>query len=151
MGTVQLISFADIFKAPNAKELFAEYAAECSIPAVGPVNPQIELYRRMEQSGLSKTFGVFHEEQLIGFATLLRSPLPHYGVWAGTVESLFVMKDHRKGGAGRELIRFVKQYAKDAGCRVIFFSAKTGSQLEKLLYLMREYEPTNTIFMGSLD
>jgi GNAT superfamily N-acetyltransferase len=147
---IRPISFIDVFEDPNAQQLIAEYAAECSIPEIGEVNPAMELYRRMEQMGLT-TFGVFDESNLIGFATCLIHPLPHYGgKKVATVESLFIASGHRKGGLGRALIMTLKEHAKRAGCKMLFFSAPAGSRLERMLPLMG-FRHTNTVFGKSLD
>jgi hypothetical protein len=47
-------------------------------------------------------------------------------------------------------MKAAESFAKDRGCVVIGYSAKTGSQFERLLSLLDSYERTNSIFMRQL-
>jgi GNAT superfamily N-acetyltransferase len=133
--TIQLVSFADIL---SATDLLAEYAAECSIAEIGPVDPQAALYQTMETLGM------------VGFASLLMTILPHYGRKVATLESLFVGKDARSSGLGRELMAAVEQHARQNGCVAILYSAPAGGQLERVLMLRKGYHRTNSVFCRSL-
>lgn len=134
----------------DEKSLLVEYAAECSIPELGPFNPQPAIYEAMDKSGMMECFAAFHVEQIVGFAVLLTTILPHYGRKAGTVESLFVSVASRPLGTGLQLLAAVEEYARDAGCIVIFYIAPTGSQLERLLMARKAYRRTNGVFMRVL-
>lgn len=134
-----------------SKALISEYAKECSIAAIGEINPQAEAYTAMDQNGLLRAFMVKGDDSLpIGFAIVLTPVLPHYGVRVATLESLFVTKDKRNGGAGRELMATVEQYAKEADCVGILYSSPAGSQFEKLLDASKEYQRTNAVFYRRL-
>jgi GNAT superfamily N-acetyltransferase len=147
---IRQVSYAEILSTPNAQDLLEQYAQECSIPEIGRANPQAEMYRQMEATGMFQAFGLFYAEQLRGFASLLCYTLPHYGRKIANVESLFITQKHRKNGAGNLLMNAVEQYAKDNGCEVILYNARAGSQLEKLLSLLRPYQRTNSVFLRSL-
>jgi GNAT superfamily N-acetyltransferase len=134
----------------DAKELLSEYAKECSIPEIGEANPQRDLYERMEATGLMHTFGAFHMEQLIGFASVLLYVLPHYGRKVATMESLFVTRPKRTLGAGRKLMRVVEDFARREGCEVLMYSARAGTRLERLLLLLTTYKRTNSVFLRRL-
>jgi GNAT superfamily N-acetyltransferase len=129
--------------------LLAEYAAECSIPALGETNPQWEMYEMLQASGKLRVFGAYHIG-LIGFATVLLSELPHYGVRAGIVESLFVGSAYRKTGAGRLLMMAVEEAARYAGCKGVLYSAPVGGKLEKVLDADTSVSRTNTVFFKAL-
>jgi GNAT superfamily N-acetyltransferase len=144
---IRAVSYAEILAHPD---LIAEYAAECSIPEIGQVNPQAEMYAAMEHSGMMQAFGAFHAEQLVGFATILKYVIPHYNCKAATVESLFVAKEFRGTSAGISLMKAIEKHAKESDCQVISYSAPTGSQLEKLLTRLRLYKRTNSIFLRKL-
>jgi GNAT superfamily N-acetyltransferase len=133
----------------DSTELIAEYAAECSIPAIGEINPHRELYDLMEKSGMMRCFMAYDGEK-IGFAILLMPVLPHYSKRVANLESLFIAKAHRKGKAGRELMRAVEAAAKEAGCAGILYSAPTGGKLERLLDASKPYQRTNAVFYRSL-
>lgn len=149
MYSIRNISIAEIFRAPNAADLFSEYADECSIPLIGKINPQPEIYAAMERNGMLQCFGAYDGERLIGFATILLPILPHYGKKVATVESLFIEQDGRKGGIGRKLLYSVENFAKNSGCVAILYSAPAGGKLERLLS-MKRYARTNTVFCRSL-
>lgn len=134
----------------DSTELIAEYAAECSIPAIGEINPHRELYALMEKSGLMQCF-MARDEQNIGFAIVLMPVLPHYGKRVATLESLFIAKDSRRSGAGRELMRTLEASAKEAGCAGVLYSAPAGGQLERLLEASKPYQRTNAIFFRRFD
>lgn len=147
---IRPVRFSAILDAENASELLSEYAKECSIPEIGAINPQRDLYERMEATGLMRTFGAYHMEQLIGFASVLIYVLPHYGRKVATMESLFVERRRRTLGAGRKLMRTVEEFAKGEGCEVLMYSARARTRLEKLLSLLTPYKRTNSIFLRKL-
>jgi GNAT superfamily N-acetyltransferase len=128
-------------------EMLAEYAAESSIEALGSPNPQWEMYERMESGGFMQALGVNVDGELAGFAFVLTTILPHYGVKASTMESLFVRKEKRRKGAGTALMAAVEDYARQQGSKVVFYSAN-GGRLEVLLG--KRLTQTNSIFCKPL-
>lgn len=133
------------------KELIAEYAAECSLPIIGEINPQADIYAALENSGVMRSFAAFDNARMGGFATVLTPILPHYGLRVATIESLFVEKNSRSGGPGRELMHTAEGYSKQAGCVGILYSAPVGSQLERLLDASKPYQRTNSVFFRRFD
>jgi GNAT superfamily N-acetyltransferase len=111
MITVVAICCADV---REQTELLAEYVAECSMPALGQVQPQWEMYERMQAAGMLRMFGVLVDGLMVGFASVLVSVLPHYGVKAPTVESLFVAAEHRGSGAPARLMTAVEGHARES-------------------------------------
>ena len=150
MISIRPVSFADILRAPNAAELLAEYGAECSIPEIGPINPQADIYENLETAGVMQCFGVFHNFDLIGFANVLINVFPHYGRKVATIESLFVAREHRKSEAGIMLMDIIDKHAQDAGCVGILYSAPFGGRLERMLTLRSRFRRTNSVFYRSL-
>lgn len=144
------VSFEKVLAAPNAAALLEEYAAECALPELGPIAPQPELYRKMEDTGAFQCFAVYDEGMLAGFATALSYVVPHYGRRIATVESLFLAKAHRLGRTGNSLMLALENWAAARGCAAILYSAPAGSQLEKLLRLTKGYRHSNTVFLRSL-
>jgi GNAT superfamily N-acetyltransferase len=147
MADIQLIRYADIL---SATDLLAEYAAECSIPEIGEVCPQPAIYEALERAGVVQVFGGYADGQLVGFASLLLTVLPHYGRKTATVESLFVAQVYRTSGIGAALMEAMESAARDAGCAAILYSAPAGGKLERLLDLRRAYRRTNAVFCRSL-
>lgn len=143
MISIERCPVADVIA---SKELIAEYAAECSIPAIGEINPQPDVYAAIEKSGMSQSFMALEDDCKIGFAIVLTPVLPHYGKKVATLESLFIAKDKRHGAAGLKLMSAVEQYAEQSGCVGILYSSPVGGQLERLLEARREYLRTNAVF-----
>lgn len=114
--TVHGIPYSDVREQP---ELLAEYAAESAIAALGKPDPQWETYAAMEAVGCLQVFAVYVDGRMVGFVSVLAAVLPHYGVKAATVESLFVGKAWRWTRAGATLMRIVERYAAAEGCKAI--------------------------------
>lgn len=145
MITVAAIPYTDIRDQPA---LLAEYAAECGIAAVGKPDPQWEIYEQIQAAGRIQGFGVYVGDSMVGFAGVLMTVLPHYGVKAATVESLFVASAYRRSGAGTQLLAHIEREAERAGCKAILYSAPAGGQLEALLG--KRYARTNSVFCKPL-
>jgi GNAT superfamily N-acetyltransferase len=148
---VRSISYADILQAPNAQELINSYAMECSIPEIGHPSPQSDVYALLETSNVLRSFGVYKGEELIGFAAVLVSILPHYGQKVATLESIFVTPEHRAGHAGRCLMLAVEQCAQEQGCEAILYSAPTDSRFDHFLGNLDEYRHTNNVYCRRLN
>lgn len=152
MSDIRAIRYADVLSAPNAPELIAAYAAECSLPQLGPACPQAAIYEAMEASGRMQCFGAYErrghpadEPELVGFAVVLTSVLPHYGQVVATVESLYCTPS----GNGIGLMLRVEKFAAAAGCVAILYSAPFAGRLEHLLQT-RRLARTNTVFCKRL-
>lgn len=146
---IRLISYNDVRHVP---ELLAEYAAECSNPALGRFNPQWSMYAHLEESGVLTAFGAYSGDELVGFASVLVSILPHFGNKAATCESLFVRKSERAVGLGTELLSAVRAHSTHVEhCSHIFYIAPIGSQLEALLERDKRTHRTNSVFCETLS
>lgn len=139
------ISYADVAASP---ELLLEYAAECSLPGIGPICPMWEMYAALEASGCYQVFGTHEDGNLIGFACVLTTMNPHYSRMVATVESLFVRRDYRNGTLAARLMRAMEVHAEARGCVAILYSALAGSVLEKLLE--KRIERSNAVFSKAL-
>lgn len=125
-------------------ELLAEYAKECSIPGIGSFNPQWETYELLQDSGKMQMFAAYVDDKMVGFTAILCDVLPHYGVMAATVESLFVSEKHRGTGAGIRLMQIVERFAEFSDCKVVLYSAPAGGKLEAVLG--GHYHRTNSVW-----
>lgn len=144
---IRAVGIADIIA---AGELLKEYAEECSLPEVGEINPQQEMYATMQALGVNKFFAAYEGLNLIGFASVLTAVLPHYSRKVATIESIFVAKEHRSTDAGRALMHTVEHHAKEQGCGAILYSAPAGGKLERLLTVKGGYRHSNTVFVKAL-
>lgn len=143
--SVRQVSYSKVLA---ALDLIEEYGAECSIPAIGEIKPQGHIYAALEASGVLRCFGVFQDDEMVGFAFVLTPILPHYGKKVATIESLFISKG--KSG-GMDLMWSVEEYAKECGCVGILYSAPVGGRLERLLAASKPYQRTNAVFYRRFD
>ena len=140
---IRLVRCAEWLLSEEAKPLIADYAKECSIPAVGPINPQPETYAAMEDAGLMQSFAAYEGARLAGFANLLTPIMPHYGVQVATVETLYIAEWSSLGG---DLMRALVDYGKQSGCVGLLATARTGGRFERYLEASKSYERTNAVF-----
>ena len=140
--SIRRVSYSEILSAPNAQRLIAEYAAECSIP---DAEPQVAMYAAMEQAGALACFGAYADEELVGFISIVTSPMPHNGKRVATVESFFVRSLLRGCGAGNFLLDAAEEYATESGCLGILNTARIGSRLDNVLRRRAGYEATHTV------
>ncbi|QQV54340.1 GNAT family N-acetyltransferase [Ralstonia syzygii subsp. celebesensis] len=129
--------------------LLAEYAAESGIPELGAAHAQVEIYRALEAGGVLHVLGAFRGDDLVGFAFVLVSVLPHFGQVVGTTESYFVTRDARKGGAGLALLRAAEKLSRERGAKAFMVSAPAESRLTCVMP-GAGYRETNRVFFKAL-
>lgn len=147
--TLRQCRAVEIYAAANAAALWAEYAAESSIPELGPHDPQIPIYQNLEDAGVMTVFGAFLGEELAGMITVLISVVPHYGRKIATTESFFVCAKARSSGAGVKLLKAAEDYARAAGAVAFFVSAPAGGRLERVMPHWG-YRESNRVFVRGL-
>jgi GNAT superfamily N-acetyltransferase len=151
--SIRRVSHSEILGARNAAELIDEYAAECSRP---DANPQASIYDAMEQAGALQCFGAYLEngpaelDELIGFASVVSAVMPHNGKRVATIESIFVLSAQRHTCAGTDLLTAAEEYAAEAGCADLLYTARIYSPLEKVLLRRLKCLPTHTVFTRRL-
>ena len=102
---VRRIKVEDILCAPNSKEILDAYWRECGMSAFGEAEPDLSGYKQIEAAGFLKAVGVFDGERLVGGSYIVLTKLGHYSKMSAAVESLFVLPEARKKGAGTKLLR----------------------------------------------
>lgn len=147
---IKPVSYATILDDPNWPALLAEYAAECSMPELGPPNPQRDLYELLEKSGGFQAFGVYDGNNLAGFACVLIYVLPHFGVKVATTESIFLSRSYPSPLTGMNLLNYLQEYALNNECRAFLYSAPVGSRFDRLLTLFDSHRHTNNIYLKPL-
>ena len=140
------IRYSEILSSPD---LIQEYAAECANHVIGKPDPQPETYEQLENSGLMRCFGLYRVGRLIGFASILLAPLPHYGLKVGIVESLFVSVCERGLASGKLLLN-IEAYARASECVSIICSAPVGGAFEAFLRGRDDCQQTNSVFCWRL-
>jgi ribosomal protein S18 acetylase RimI-like enzyme len=137
------VSCMDILDAPNAQELFAQYAEDCMRPGS---QPQVEIYQKMQNAGMLACFGAYAGETLVGFATVVASVMPHDGKRIASLESLFVKRAFRDDGVATMLLSQVRHHAIVDGCAALLYTARVGSELEVMLHGVKVCERTHSVF-----
>jgi len=148
MTDIRKVRYSEILDAPNAEDLLAEYAEECSIPELGKPTPQRDLYELLESSGGFQAFGVYSDKTLVGFAVVLIYVLPHYGKKIAATESIFISRVKRNNGIGGNLLKTIEGYAKDNFCEAFLYSAPDGSMFDRVL--SARYRHTNNVYLRSV-
>ncbi len=138
-----------IMAAPAFDALVAEYAAEAAIEGLPPPNAKLEAYLQLEAIGLLHAFSAIAGGSLVGFISLLASPLPHYGLPIAVSESFFVAQAHRKSGAGLRLLALAERKARELGSPGLLVSAPFAGRLFELLPRCG-YAETSRIFFKRL-
>ena len=132
-----IVSPSSVYGIMGADEfpaLVAEYAAESALAGLPPPDAKMPLYSQLEQMGRLHAFSAVVGNELVGFISLLVSPLPHYdGIPVAIGESFFVAAEHRKSGAGLRLLRAAEEKARELGCPGILISTPAGSRLFEIL------------------
>lgn len=137
------VRYLNIAAAANFRELSEEYATECAVP---DASPQHQMYESMEKAGALQCFGAYEGDDLIGFASVLTSVMPHNGKRVGTIESIFVTAPHRDSGAGDELLTAAVSYAGVVGCICLVCTARIASAFERSLARRDTFELTHSVF-----
>lgn len=131
MNIIQII-IDDIYNASNREDLFTMYSNESKGKGLPNVNPDWDMYKTLESLGMLDTIGVYKDKLLVGFATVITNKMPHYSTYASTVESIFVLKEYRKYGAGKKLIEKVEEVVKKKGAKQLFLSAPYHGVLNRV-------------------
>lgn len=142
-------SIDELERAPNIHDILDEYAAECAIDKLPPPNPDVNTYRALEAAKKLKIIGAFMDDELIGYASILTTSLPHFSLLLSIMESLFVTKTHRGTGAGARLLKAAEQHADSMKSYGLLISAPIGGVLAEVLSKSSAYTETNrTFFRG---
>lgn len=149
--TIHTATVEEYLQADNLDALYADYAAEGSIPGLGKPNPQMDSYRQMEAAGLLHTLVAKNDQgTMVGFLSFLVSLLPHYGQVVATTESYFVDPGYRSGGLGIKLLKAAEARAQELGAVGMFVSAPAGGRLSKIMP-RTGYAPSNEVFFKVLQ
>ena len=132
--TIRTCTVEDIETAPGIGDIIGGYAEESAISLLPQPQPLWDVYRNMELSGRFRVIAAFDGERIVGLATVIAPVLmPHYGFNMATMESIFVLRDYRKTGAGIRLLRAAEKASRDAGAKALLMTAPVGGSLDNVL------------------
>lgn len=138
----------DLIHDKNFLELVKQYQHESLVEGIPEANLQFDMYKALESAGKFFIFCAYIEDELIGFITLVTNVIPHNGKMFGGIESYFVMKDHRKSGAGFELLRAAEKCAEAKGAVGVILSAPAGGKLSRVMRRSKYRLTHETFFKG---
>jgi len=125
--------------------LLLEYEKESKGKLTPDVNKDIEKYIQLEKLGLLDVAGAYVDGSLIGFISAYTYNMPHYTAKATSIESYFVLKEHRKFGTGKKLLDKLIEVIKCRGATMLFMSAGVDGRLNKVAKSFG-FEATNVIY-----
>ena len=105
----------------------------------------------LEMHGVIHAFAALKDGELVGFITVLATPLPHYGIPVAVSESFFVAAEHRKGGAGLRLLSAAEKKAKELGSPGLLVCAPFDGRLFEVLPRCGYRETNRVFFKGFFD
>lgn len=111
-----------------------------------PLEPDWEQYKKAEAAQQLRIFTVRVTGRLVGYGVYFVTPGLHYkSSRQATQDILFLAKDYRRGGVGRDLIRFADSILAAQGVEVVYHHVKARHNFGPLLE--REgYELVDLIF-----
>ena len=133
MYTIKKVNVITLLDYEQAELLFDLYAAESRSDTVPMHKPDRLMYTTLEDQGMLDCIVVYKDDAIVGFTVILTTKLPHYSALSTTVESIFVLKDHRPRGTGLKLLQFAQDLARERGSRMFFMSAPIDSKLNTTL------------------
>lgn len=145
MVNIKKCAYRDIKANP---ELVAEYAT-CALDGLPTPKVQWERYDLLEAAGVLDVFGAYCNGVMIGFVSTLSQVSMHYGQPITITESFYVLKDHRRGGAGVKLLRAVEQLARYKNSAGILITAPDGEALDTVL-ASTGYRPSHKVYFKGL-
>lgn len=120
----------EISEQPGFEAMVQEYG-QLAGSILPPGTYSKEEYKPIEDAGLLAVYGALDGGKIVGFAACIKARLPHYGIFAAIVESLYLMRGHRSKGYGNQLIDACEDYARIKALNPIFIQVHE-EELERL-------------------
>ena len=145
------IPVENILDDKDSQYLFDKYAEEAKHEDVQTNNtPDKAKYMSLQEMGMLDCVGVYYDKNLVGFIVALTMNMTHYNELHTTIESQFLLKEHRHNGVGIKMFRKLEHIVQAKGSRHLFMSAPIGSRLEKIATKLYGFKPTSTLFLKTL-
>ena len=139
-----VMPFAELKEKDGFFDCIEEYKKCCITQGAEPEEvPDFSPYEVMDKNGQIICMGIFVDERCVGFVGLIPCPCFHLGKPYLTVESLFIQKEFR-GKCWLQVLKHIKQIAKEQYCCGVIISAQSGSRFDYALSL--KYKPMNTLY-----
>ena len=119
----------------EVNELIREHWEEVALnKKVMRLDPDWDLYKRMEAEGRAFALGAFQGSAMVGYVVMFLMRHVHYKEMTIAMNDvLFVRKTHRKGRTGLRLIQEAEEVARRKGAQLVTWHAKPDTALADLL------------------
>lgn len=134
----------------SGKPLFEQHYREASADLSVPLDPNWDLYEKLEQQGLETCVTVRKEGALVGYAVYLLSPHLHYDHVVAEADVFFIDPAHRSGWLGVKLFQLTEDLLREKGvseiCSRVKLHVKPGRGGRDLgmLFEFLGYRPVET-------
>jgi len=133
--------------APLIEQHYQEIARYHDIP----LNPDVEQYGQLENTGMFRIYTVRHDDQLIGYAAYLVSTNIHYmDSMQAHQDVLFVTPAYRKSRIGIQLIQYADKQLQQDGVQLVYHHVKINHNFGPLLERLG-YELNELLYVKRLD
>ena len=146
---IESISVSTLFKEEIENNLFKLYEEESRVEEAPLANPNIEVYKTLEDSGMLTISGLYQQKELLGFCIITYAYLTHSNSTIAIVDSFFVHPEFRKYGMGKKLLNYAEKTAQEKGALVITMTSPYDSRLSKVANSFG-YRTTNLIHSKKL-
>lgn len=143
---VQPCTVAEIETSPEFVALALEHAREHQVEGMPPSVPDWPSYQRLEQAGLLYGWSATLEGSLIGYISLVVSVHPRCSAPLASTEGWFVVKEHRKTGAGLKLFKLADEKSLELTGRHPLVGAPMDSDLALALRHLGYREISRVLF-----
>ena len=122
--------------------LEAHRAELATHPDIMPLEPQVDVYKSLEEQGKLLSLVLVHPEAgIVGYSVNIISHNLHYGpLLVCQNDVVFVDKTWRSEGGGALLMKATEIEARNRGCRMTLWHCKEGTQLHRMLRANPDYE-----------
>lgn len=116
-------------------ELLAAHWEEIALnKQVMKLSPDADKYRTMDSQGMLLMLGAYVDGELVGYSVNFLMHHLHYAeLRVCSNDLLFIVKEHRQGKLGVQLIKRTEEEAKARGAQMVLWHAKPGTALEALM------------------
>lgn len=147
---IRKVTVAQIANDPDFNKLARLYAEECRPDGMPEMKLDFDTYQRLEDVGMLRVYGacLAFRKKLVGFVVVLTPPSLHYSTRIATVDSIYVLPEHRKFGTGQRLLGIAETAAMLTGCTGIFVNAPTGGRLSRAMAAVGYKQAYSLFFRG---
>jgi|6_EtaG_2_1085325.scaffolds.fasta_scaffold02539_2 hypothetical protein len=136
----QLEKFGDVID--EALPLVIKHYNEIAHYKDIPLDPDTDMYVKMEKLGILKVFTARKSGELVGYAVFIVKPNPHYKTSVQAIQDVIYI-DPACRGFGHKFIIWIDLQLKDMGVKVAYQHVKVaynfGPMLERIGYKLIDY------------